>query len=249
MSARWPANAPQASPGAAPAKALLSVIIPLAPGDNAELDVLLDQLAGLPVPAQVIVCRTDGSPAPVAPAQWPHSVTLFDVLSPPGRARQMNVGAGRACGYWLWFVHADSRLSAATLTALNAFLERDIDALAYFDLAFRRDGPRLAALNAWGANLRSRVFGLPFGDQGLLVRASRFADFTGFDETRSCGEDHALVWTARTAGLPLLRIAAPIATSARKYSRHGWLRTTLEHLRLTAAQAWPAWRRLRKHVR
>jgi hypothetical protein len=228
---------------------LLSVIVPLAPGDDDELAALLDQLAALPPSTQVIVCRCEPASAPLAPLHWPAMLPLMDVLGPAGRARQMNAGASHARGRWLWFVHADSWLSPTTLPALRAFLNDDADVLGFFDLSFRRDGPRLAALNAWGANLRSRLFGLPFGDQGLLLRATRFAELAGFDETLSCGEDHELVWAARNAGLPLRRIAAPLHTSARKYAQHGWLRTTARHLRLTFVQAWPAWRRLRKHRR
>ncbi|MGA9332858.1 MAG: glycosyltransferase family 2 protein [Rudaea sp.] len=225
---------------------LLSIIVPLASGDDAELAVLLEQFAALPESTQVIACRTDASRAPAAPALWPKHLSLLDALSPPGRARQMNAGAARANGKWLWFVHADSRLRPATVAALDAFLERDVDALGFFDLAFRDDGPRLVALNAWGANLRSRAFGIPFGDQGLLLRAARFAALGGFDECVAYGEDHQLVWAARHAGVPLQRIAAPLETSARKYAQHGWLRTTLRHLHLTIVQAWPAWRHLRR---
>lgn len=218
-------------------------------GDETELAVLLEQFTALPESTQVIVCRTNASRVTLTPPTWPKGLSLIDSLSPPGRARQMNAGAARAVGQWLWFVHADSRLRPATLSALNAFLERDVDALGYFDLAYRDDGPRLVALNAWGANLRSRAFGLPFGDQGLLLRASRFEALVGFDESVAYGEDHRLVWTARNAGVPLQRIAAPLETSARKYAQHGWLRTTVRHLHLTIAQAWPAWRQRRDGTR
>ncbi|MEO8802726.1 MAG: glycosyltransferase family 2 protein [Rudaea sp.] len=227
----------------------LSVIVPLAHGDDAELPALLDQFAALPESTQVIVCRTDGSRVPVTPPAWPQGLSLIDSLSPPGRARQMNVGVARAKGTWLWFIHADSRLRPTTLLALNTFLQRDVDVLGYFDLAFRNDGPRLVAINAWGANFRSRALGLPFGDQGLLLRASRFEALAGFDESVAYGEDHHLVWAARHAGVPLQRIAAPLETSARKYAQRGWLRTTIRHLHLTFAQAWPAWRHLRRRVR
>lgn len=235
--------------GTEPRARLLSVIVPIASGDDHELTGLLDQFAALPEFAQVIVSRTDRSAAPPTPASWPSTLELVDVLSPPGRACQMNAAAARADGKWLWFVHADSRLRPATMRALHAFLERDVDSLGYFDLAFRNDGPRLVALNAWGANFRSRVFGIPFGDQGLLLRASRFNALAGFDESVAYGEDHLLVWTARTVGVPLQRIAAPLETSARKYAQGGWLRTTVAHLRLTFAQAWPAWRRLHGDTR
>jgi hypothetical protein len=59
-----------------------------------------------------------------------------------------------------------------------------------------------------------------------------------FDETRSVGEDHALVWQARRTGLPVQRIPAPLTTSARKYRQQGWLATTLRHQRQTWTQAW-----------
>lgn len=239
----------QSQPQSDPRKPKLSVIIPLAPGDENELPALLNQFATLPKSTQVIVCRTDESRVPAAPPAWSQGLALIDSLSAPGRARQMNAGAARASGKWLWFVHADSRLLPTTPPALDAFLERDIDALGYFDLAFRKDGPRWVVLNAFGANLRSRVFGLPFGDQGLLIRASRFSALGRFDETLAYGEDHQLIWAARKAGLPLRRIAAPLATSARKYAQQGWLSTTALHLRLTAGQAWRAWRRLRRESR
>jgi hypothetical protein len=157
----------------------------------------------------------------------------------------MNVGAQAARGRWLWFLHADSHLRARTLIALNSFLAPDQPALGYFDLRYRGDGPALAHLNALGANLRARWLGMPFGDQGLVLPAAWFERLGGFDEHVAYGEDHLLVWRARAAGLPLVRIAAPIETSARKYAEQGWARTTLQHVRMTAQQAWPEWRALR----
>ena len=100
-------------------------------------------------------------------------------------------------------------------------------------------------MNAAGANLRARWLGLPFGDQGLLLPRACFEALHGFDEQAAYGEDHLLVWAARRAGLPLRHIPAVLETSARKYARHGWLRTTWRHWRLTVAQAWPAWRAMR----
>ena len=147
-----------------------------------------------------------------------------------------------ASGDWLWFVHADSRLRADTLQALQGFLDQGNPALGWFTLAFRRDGTRCTVLNAAGANWRARWLGLPFGDQGLLLPRACFEALHGFDEQAAYGEDHLLVWAARRAGLPLQHIPAVLETSARKYARHGWLRTTWRHWRLTVVQAWPAWR-------
>ena len=143
----------------------------------------------------------------------------------------------------------DSRLQPGTLPSLSRFLQRRDDALGFFELAFDRDGPRLAALNACGANLRSHWLKMPFGDQGLLLPAHCFTALGGFDERVSYGEDHLLVWTARRAGLPIVGVGAALQTSARKYARHGWWRTTSRHLWLTLIQAWPQWRSLRRERR
>lgn len=221
----------------------LSVVVPLAPGE-CEWQPLLVQLAALPAGSEVIVvCADDVSRLP--PPAWPARLRYRACRSEPGRARQQNLGAHLASGDWLWFVHADSRLRADTLGSLQDFIVQGSAALGWFSLAFRHDGPRCTALNAVGANWRARWLGLPFGDQGLLLPRASFDALHGFDEQATYGEDHLLVWAARQAGLPLRHIPAVLETSARKYARHGWLRTTLRHWRLTAAQAWPAWRAAR----
>lgn len=221
----------------------LSVIVPLAPGEAA-WEGLLEQLRAIPPGSEVILVRAGSEPLKL-PQDWPRSMRLAECQSEQGRARQLNAGARAACGRWLWFLHADTRLTEATLPALRTFLSRGRDGLGYFSLRFLRDGPRLTALNAFGANLRSRWLGLPFGDQGFVLPAHRFWQLGGFDERRAFGEDHQLVWQAQAAALPLVSLGASVLTSGRKYEHDGWLRTTLRHLRLTAAQAWPQWRRLR----
>ncbi|MFC5524752.1 TIGR04283 family arsenosugar biosynthesis glycosyltransferase [Rhodanobacter ginsengisoli] len=218
----------------------LSVIVPLAPAET-EWAELVRQLAGLPAGSEVILVAADDTPRPT-PEGWPSPLDYRVCRSPAGRARQQNLGASVARGEWLWFLHADSRLRRETVPALQRFIARGEEALGWFTLAFRDDGPRWTALNAAGANWRARWLGLPFGDQGLLLPRHRFQALHGFDEQLACGEDHLLVWAARQAGLPLRHVPAVLETSARKYARHGWLITTLRHWRLTALQAWPAWR-------
>ena len=221
----------------------LSVIVPLAP-DEDRWSGLLEQLDSLPRSSEVILVHARAQPLAGEPA--PVCTRVSQLSSPPGRARQQNLGAASARGEWLWFLHADSQLLPETLPALQRFINRGADALGYFDLVYGNDGPLLAWMNACGANLRSRWFKLPFGDQGLLLPARQFAALGGFDESAPYGEDHLLVWAARHARLPIVALGAPLQTSARKYASNGWLRTTARHLWLTLAQAWPAWRRLRR---
>ena len=222
----------------------LSVIVPLGP-DEVEWHGLVPQLgAALPHESEVIIVGA-GSTVPKPPADWPEYLALRRFGTGAGRARQLNHGALQAAGEWLWFLHADSRLEPDTVPALLAFLARGEAALGWFDLAFRPGGPALMQMNAYGANLRSAWLGMPFGDQGFVLPARCFATLGGFREDTRYGEDHLLAWTARQAGLPLRRIGARLLTSARKYERGGWAATTAQHLWLTAAQAWPEWRRLR----
>lgn len=221
----------------------LSVIVPFAPAEVAG-EALLAQLSGLPASCEVILVCASARPCRLPPPAA-LGAEFREYRSAPGRARQMNVGAGAARGRWLWFLHADSRLTDATLATLFAFLARGEDALGYFDLHFD-DDPGLARLNAWCANRRARWLGLPFGDQGMVLPTAWFARLGRFDETAAYGEDHLLVWRAHAMGLPLRRLAAPLGTSARKYAARGWSRTTWQHVCRTVAQAWPQWLALRR---
>jgi Glycosyl transferase family 2 len=188
----------------------LSIIVPLAPGETTWRELLSD-LTVLPAGAQVIIVRASG--VPLSLPQWTTGADLVQYESPPGRARQMNLGARNAGGRWLWFLHADSRLAPDSLDALRTFIESHNAALGWFDLVYLADGPRLASLNAWGARLRSRLFGLPFGDQGLVTPAASFIALGGYDERAPYGEDHLLVWAAHTARLPVLRVGAVLYSS------------------------------------
>ena len=211
-----------------PAK--VAIVIPVGPGDRSwrELIDLLDRLAPS-LPRRLVFALGDLQGRPRQPSErWTESVR--------GRARQQNAGAAGADQDWLWFLHADSRPSAHTLEALFEFIDSGVDALGYFDLRFANDGPPLMWLTEMGVRLRCRWAALPFGDQGLVLRAARFYELGGFDEMRTFGEDHALVWQAKRQGLPIQRIPAPLFTSARKYRKHGWLATTWRHQRLTWQQ-------------
>ena len=209
----------------------VAAIIPIGPGDRSWRG-LLDQLDRLAPDLQRRLVFAHGDLQ-----ARPRDSKISWTESSRGRARQQNAGAAALDHAWLWFLHADSRLTQETLDALRSFLASKTDALGYFDLRFADDGPVLMRLTEWGVRLRCRCAGLPFGDQGLLMRRERFYELGAFDESLAFGEDHALVWAAHRCGLPVLRIPAPITTSARKYSERGWFATTWHHQRLTWQQA------------
>ena len=209
----------------------LSVVIPAGPGDDAWQG-LLPQLQSVPIREIVLVRTVDDDPINTALPP-----TVRELRSSAGRAHQLNAGAAASSGDWLWFLHADSRLAPASVDALQRFIERNGADIGYFDLRFLGDGPTLTAINTFGTWWRSRLFRLPFGDQGFVMPRRVFDALGGFDESLASGEDHALIWAARRAGVGIKPLRASIHTSARKYAQRGWWNTTRQHLALTWTQA------------
>ncbi|MBS0212011.1 MAG: glycosyltransferase [Proteobacteria bacterium] len=208
------------------------MVVPAGPGDEA-WRALLPQLedVGAQEVALVLTRRADDRMIEALSA----NVTL--VVSHAGRSHQLNAGAAATSADWLWFLHADSQITPDSVRALRQFIHSGERAIGYFELHFLRDGPRWTRINAWGASLRSRWLGLPFGDQGFVMPRTVFEALGRFDEGISCGEDHALVWAAHAFAIPLRALSAPIYTSARKYAQHGWWITTRQHLLETVRQA------------
>lgn len=145
--------------------------------------------------------------------------------SAPSRGGQLRKGAEAAKGTWLLFLHADTVLEEGwTNVVAKAFEDRD--RAGHFLLQFSQGGRAGRIVAAW-ANLRSKVFGLPYGDQGLLISKRLYAQIGGFDDI-SLMEDVAM---ARKLGRRRMRVLHTTATtSAEKYHAQGWLRRGARNL-------------------
>lgn len=216
----------------------LSIIIPIGPGEMAWQGLLSD-LKSLSPNAELLLIGVDAPSAEIVRCNAALQCDARWIQSEPGRARQLNRGASAARRPFLWFLHADSRIERMAFEKLERAIGSEPDTIHYFDLAFQPDGPLATRLNAWGANLRSRFFRLPFGDQGFCLSKRQFWCLGGFDESAKLGEDHLFIWQAHRKGVSVRPVASKIVTSARKYSRDGWLRTTCNHLFQTVRQAVP----------
>lgn len=216
----------------------VTIIIPVGPGDDA-WNALLGDLRDLPFSAEIICVATEQQPSGVTSATSIVDGDVRWVVAKPGRASQLNEGAKRAQGRYLWFLHADSRVTPEAVRGLGKALARYPQALHYFNLAFATDGPKLMRLNSWGVWWRSHMCGMPFGDQGFCLEKALFERLGGYSETAPYGEDHLLVWMARRRGVRLKCTGQTLVTSARKYRERGWCRTTARYMWLTWYQAWP----------
>ena len=148
------------------------------------------------------------------------------IRTPPGRGRQMNAGAVESRGVRLLFLHADTRLPPDYLRQVDQVLDREDTAAGAFHLAFDRPGPQLRLIAA-GANLRSRLFALPYGDQALFMNRTVFEEVGGFPE-KLIMEDYELVRRLRRHGQ--VRLApGSVITSARRCMREGPWRIVLKH--------------------
>ena len=212
----------------------LSVIIPFAPGDFAWKDLLSD-LEKIPASAEIILVAANETEKLQA-LKFETELPLRIICSALGRAMQMNAGASAARNACLWFLHADSRVDAACLSELNTF-DYAKKSLGFFGLRFQDDGPRRMGINTFGVWFRSRFLRIPFGDQGFVISKSCFEMLGGYREDLSSGEDHAFIWKARKNDVRLQYLNASIETSARKYMKYGWGKTTRMHLRTTWQQA------------
>jgi hypothetical protein len=179
--------------------------------------------------AEIIVAdggSTDGTPAVARNA----GAAVLD--TPPGKARQMNAGAEAASGDILLFLHADTRLPDDYARHVReALAGPEVVAGAF---AFRADAPlrRLRAIE-WLANFRSRRLHMPYGDQGIFLRAATFRELGGFPD-QPIMEDFELVRRLKRRGR-IVHVPLPAATSARRWLHLGVLRTTVTNQLAIAA--------------
>ena len=142
-----------------------------------------------------------------------------------GRGQQISRGIFTSKAPWVLILHADTRLGDGWVWAVREHINRETGKAGYFRLQFDADGtaPRLVAR---GANLRSRYFGLPYGDQGLLISRRLLKQVGGFPEV-SLMED--VMMAERLKGR-LVELDADAVTSPDRFERDGWARRVSRNL-------------------
>ncbi len=144
------------------------------------------------------------------------------VSGPRGRGVQMRLGAERANRDWLWFLHADTRVSAQVIAALRTGLERP----GWGFCRVRLDGAGWPFRMIEAAmNWRSRISGIGTGDQGIFVHR-RLLDAIGGMPSLPLMEDIECCRRLRRLARPRC-IALPVETSARRWQGDGVARTVL----------------------
>lgn len=148
--------------------------------------------------------------------------------APRGRGQQLAAGAEVASGPWLLFLHGDTRLGAGWREAAQSFMADPTHRAKAAVFRFQLDDARWRArLFAWGVARRGRLFGLPYGDQGLLIHRDLYETVGGF-KPLPLMEDVDLVRRLGRSRLVFLPVDA--VTSAARYWRDGYVVRAVRNL-------------------
>ncbi|MEM7521272.1 MAG: TIGR04283 family arsenosugar biosynthesis glycosyltransferase [Pseudomonadota bacterium] len=194
----------------------ISIVIPTL---NAEaslspcLTALMEGLEAGVIRELIVVDGGSGDTTPALAQAWGADV----IEAAPSRGGQLRKGCAAARGDWLLVLHADTVLAPGWARHVRNHIARSHEA-AWFKLRFDSEGVAARFVAAW-ANLRSR-FGLPYGDQGLLIPMALYHQVGGYRDIPLM-EDVALARALRgkMRGLPGIAV-----TSAAKYVSQGWFR-------------------------
>ncbi len=146
------------------------------------------------------------------------------ISSSPGRAAQQNLGAARATGGILLFLHGDCELPPGFDGAIRRALADPETAGGAFHLNIDVQS-RAVRVIEWLGNWRSRRWGLPYGDQGIFVRAEVFRELGGFPDMEIM-EDFAFVRNLRRRGRITI-LPGEVTAHGRRWRSMGALKTTL----------------------
>jgi rSAM/selenodomain-associated transferase 2 len=141
------------------------------------------------------------------------------------RAAQMNLGARKARGSVLYFVHADIKLPPNFVDDIVESLHLNFQAGCYrflFD-----SNKRILKINAYFTRFRGIM--CRGGDQTLFVTKSVFEELAGFDEYYSIMEDYDFIMRLRKKHTFRI-IPKEVIVSARKYEGNSWFRVQVANL-------------------
>ena len=158
----------------------LSIVLPVL-DEAARLGRRLAELTTMPGVDEIVV--VDGG-SQDASREIAGAVPGVRVLAAPrGRGTQLNAGARVASGDVLLFLHADTSLPRDAVTwVARALGDPGVVAGAFRIRTVADDGPNWLGPLLRLADLRSRVSGLPYGDQAVFVRRAAFERVGGFPD-------------------------------------------------------------------
>ncbi|HOD36361.1 MAG TPA: TIGR04283 family arsenosugar biosynthesis glycosyltransferase [Syntrophales bacterium] len=203
-----------------------SIIIPVLHEGESILSLIDDIRALRPeIPHEIIV--VDGGPESDTLEALRERKDVIRLVSPPGRARQMNKGADMAGGEVLLFLHADTRLPPGALGKIRETLGGSDAVGGAFDLGIA-SGKTSFKFIGRAASLRSRLTRIPYGDQAIFVKKEYFILIGGYRDIPLM-EDVDLMQRIKKRGGRIRILKDRVLTSTRRWDKEGILFCTLRN--------------------
>ena len=145
----------------------------------------------------------------------------------PCRGKQLILGAKKCNSIWLLFMHADTLLNGKNIKDMKNFIKNKENQkkVAYFQLTFNSNKISSKVISSW-ANIRTRIFRLPFGDQGLLIKREYYFKLGGHEKLKLM-EDINFIRKIPYKNRYFLNTS--VTTSFMKYTENGVLKQCFIH--------------------
>lgn len=166
-----------------------------------------------------LIVADGGSSDGTAEVAEPHAMV---VTAPGGRGVGLNAGAAVATGDVLLFLHADTALPAGAIGAIRRTMQDESVVGGRFQVSLTPLTPAFRLIAA-SINLRDRLLGGFTGDQAVFVRTAVFRNMGGFAQIPLM-EDLDFAARLERRGR-VSRLPQAVITSARRWQRHGVVRT------------------------
>ena len=141
-----------------------------------------------------------------------------------GRAAQMNAGAMKAKGEFIFFLHVDTQLPEKFPEPISA-IAADTFCWGRFDVKLSGEHWSFRVIESM-MNLRSRLTGIATGDQLVFISRKLFREVDGFPEI-ALMEDIAMSQKLKKISSPMC-LRQKVLTSSRRWEKHGIINTILK---------------------
>ena len=152
---------------------------------------------------------------------------VIKIISPKGRGRQMNKGASVATGEILLFLHTDTELPENAFRTISAVIDKKQYVGGAFDLGIK-SGRLIFRLIEKLVYIRTRLTGIPYGDQAIFIKKDFFAGMKGYQEIPIM-EDVELMRRIKKSGYKICIIPQRVSTSPRRWEKEGIIYCTLRN--------------------
>ena len=141
-----------------------------------------------------------------------------------GKAAQMNQGANIAQSELLLFLHGDTHLPQNFIPLVRETLNQPKVVAGAFELAINGKEKSFRWVELM-VKIRSRLFSLPYGDQGIFIRKNLFEQIGGY-RNLPIMEDFDLIQRLKRQG-EIAIASGRVLTSGRRWQKLGVWQTTV----------------------